>query len=77
MSNIKSVELITHFDTPDAETGEKVAVVSPHFKLTEVDGDELRVPFDPLNRHYIEISEWYADQKKKPFKFDFKNAKPE
>jgi hypothetical protein len=78
MQNVKSVELITHFDTPDPETGEKVPVLSPHFKVTFTDDtEELRVPFDPLNRHYFELSEWYADQKKKPFKFDFKNHKPE
>lgn len=76
MDNIKSVELITHFDTPDAETGEKVAVVNPHFKLTQVDGDELRVPFDPINRHYNEIKDWYAEQKKPPFKFDFDKNQP-
>lgn len=75
MDNIKSVELIEYHPFPD-EDGNKIAVLNPHFLLTQEDGDELRVPFDPLNRHYIEISEWYKEQKKKPFEFDFKNNKP-
>lgn len=34
-------------------------------------GDEIVVPNDPKNGHYREVAEWYAKQKKKPFKFDF------
>lgn len=76
MDNIKSVKLVTHFEIPDAETGERLPVAQPHFLVEQVDGDELRVPFEPLNRHYIEVSEWYKDQKKPGFKFDFKKHKP-
>jgi hypothetical protein len=74
--NISNVELQTHHPEAD-EDGNHTALLTPHFAVTTDEDERLIVPFDPLNMEYVAVSEWYGDQKKKPFKFDFKNAKPE
>lgn len=74
---IKAVKLVTHHDQPDVN-GEKMPVLVPHFLVTSDDSEApLRVPFDTMNMDYVDVATWYEAQKKKPFKFDFENAKPE
>lgn len=76
---IKDVKLIL---STDNYPGTKIQRMGQdHFLVTDEDGNEMTVPHDPANRHYQEVKEWYDSKKgllkKKPFKFDFENAKPE
>lgn len=74
---IKDVKVITHFDAPD-DGGDRIPVLVPHFDVTTEDDElPLSVPFDPGNRDYHEVKDWYESQKKPAFKFDFKKHKPE
>lgn len=61
---IESVELLTFTDNKD-----EVPNFCIHYKDTKVTTTLLSDAV--TNRHYEEIRQWYADQKKKPFKFDF------
>lgn len=73
---IVDVKLVTHFDAPDAG-GERIPVLVPHFDVTTEDDElVLSVPFDPLNRDYVDVKEWYESQKKPSFKFDFDKNQP-
>lgn len=52
------------------ESGEELSMPA-QFKIVLEDSSELFVPIDPLNRHFVEVREWYHQQKTKPFVFDF------
>lgn len=73
---IKAVQLIHLKEVKPGLDDNGVAIVPQaetfSFAATLADGTEITVPNEPLNRHYVEIANWYKDQKKKPFKFDFK-----
>lgn len=68
---IQEVEYITHHPYPDPETGEKIPVLQPHFKVVLENGQEFQVPLDPANRHYQELAEWYKKQERPPFEYNF------
>lgn len=61
---ITKVELIK----PDPESYGTI----DNFLVTFDDGSTIEVPSNAKdNRHYVEVSQWYKKQKKKPFKFEF------
>lgn len=52
------------------EEGQELSMPA-QFKVILEDNSELFVPIDPLNRHFVEVKEWYQSKKKKSFVFDF------
>lgn len=76
--DIKSVEY--RKPDPKAQKADKPTWMMEHFFVVTKDGDELTVPVDPRNRHYMEVRDWYDRKQNKPFEFDFEKvveAKPE
>jgi len=69
---IKSVE----HRKPDAKALKKgePTWLTEHFFVVTKEGDEMTVPTDPNNRHYMELRDWYDQQAPKPFKFDFEKV---
>lgn len=54
---------------PDEEKAKMGAYTT--FTVTLKDDTILHVPADPANRHYWEVREWFFEQSKKPFDFEF------
>lgn len=69
---IKSVQYITHHESPD-ENGELIPVTTPHFRVTREDDSMVSVPVDPGNSDYWEVKSWYEAQNPKPFDFVFED----
>lgn len=65
VDDIKTVEL----QIPDPkETGLNF---DPRLLVTWQDGHQNYLPNDPRNKHYRLAKQWYEQQKKKPFEYDF------